>query len=136
MKIKKWLLTIGSIMLPFMIMIFVWQSLEVAPFGDKNLLVSDLGTQYMQFMTLFKNFFKNGFHPYSFSNGIGGSIEALTGYYLMSPFNFISFLFKEADFPIAILWIITAKIAAIGGSMYLYLEKHFRQTSFFTLLFS
>ncbi|MHC5249890.1 YfhO family protein [Enterococcus sp. LJL90] len=136
MKLRNWLLGIGSILLPLGMMMIVWASLNVAPFGDGNLLVSDTGTQYLEFIHLFKKFFEEGFSSYSFSNGIGGSIEALSGYYLISPFNLIALLFADEQMPIAIIWIMTTKIALIGGSMYFYLARHYQETSLWTLVFS
>ncbi|GCF93761.1 hypothetical protein NRIC_16520 [Enterococcus florum] len=133
---RRWLQGAGSFLVPFCIMIVIWQSLSIAPFGDHNLLVSDIGTQYLEFMSLFKRFFDEGFSQYSFSNGIGGSIAALSGYYLISPFNLICLFFQDEQLPIALIWIITAKIATMGSTMYLYLSRHYQKRTFASLIFS
>ncbi|EOH97438.1 YfhO family protein [Enterococcus pallens] len=136
MTTQKILRGLGSFLVPFVIMLAIWHSLAIAPFGDNNLLVSDIGTQYLEFMSLFKRFFDEGVSLYSFSNGIGGSIEALSGYYLISPYNLICLLFQDENLPIALIWIITAKIATMGSTMYYYLTRHFNQPSFATIIFS
>ncbi|MGM0213862.1 YfhO family protein [Enterococcus sp. AZ109] len=136
MTTKKVLRGLGSFFVPFSIMLLIWYSLAIAPFGNNNLLVSDIGTQYLEFMSLFKRFFDEGISLYSFSNGIGGSIEALSGYYLISPYNLICLFFKDENLPIALIWIITAKIATMGSTMYFYLGKHFKQIRFSTIIFS
>ncbi|MBO1307900.1 YfhO family protein [Enterococcus sp. 669A] len=136
MTTKKVLRGLGSFLVPFSIMLLIWHSLAIAPFGDNNLLVSDIGTQYLEFMSLFKRFFDEGISLYSFSNGIGGSIEALSGYYLISPYNLICLFFQDENLPIALIWIITAKIATMGSTMYFYLGKHFKRPSFATIIFS
>ncbi len=51
MKNKSKLLWLGSFFLPFLLLLLVWMTLQLAPFGDNNLLVSDLGTQYMPFLS-------------------------------------------------------------------------------------
>ena len=79
--------------LPFLLLLLVWMTLQLAPFGDNNLLVSDLGTQYMPFLS-FKTLFSRGITTfYSFSNEIGESIVPLAAYYLLSPFNVLAFFF-------------------------------------------
>ncbi|MGG5314986.1 YfhO family protein [Enterococcus sp. AZ072] len=133
---QKFLRGLGSFLVPFVIMLLIWHSLAIAPFGDNNLLVSDIGTQYLEFMSLFKRFFDEGVSLYSFSNGIGGSIEALSGYYLISPYNLICLFFQDKNLPIALIWIITAKIATMGSTMYYYLARHFGKPSFTTIIFS
>ncbi|MEI5993409.1 YfhO family protein [Candidatus Enterococcus mansonii] len=136
-KIKNNFLTGGSFLLPFLLLIILWSILGLAPFGNNTLLVSDLGSQYMPFLSAFKQFFQTGNHSlYSFSDALGGTILPLSAYYLLSPFNFLVLLFSYEQLPIAILLIITLKIAFMGTSMYYYLQKTYRETTVYTLLFS
>lgn len=136
-KTKNILQFIGSFLLPFSLLLILWHILQLAPFGDYNLLVSDLGTQYLPFLSEFKTMLANGeLHFYSFANDIGDSLLSLSAYYLLSPFNFLVAFFDYADLPVAILWIITLKIATIGTSMFYYLKKHYHRTSWLTLAFS
>lgn len=126
-----------SFLLPCLILVVVWMSLGLAPFGHLNLLVSDLGSQYLPFLTEFKRFFTEGGESlYSFSNGIGGPMEATIAYYLMSPFNFISLLFPYEQLPLAVLLMITIKIASMSTTMYYYLDKHYQTSDGMTYAFS
>lgn len=137
LKRKKILLIGGSFLLPFLLLIVLWRILGLAPFGHNNLLVSDLGTQYMPFLSTFKEFFQGDSSSlYSFSDALGGTILPLSAYYLLSPFNFLVLLFPYEQLPVAILFIITLKIALMGTTMFYYLQKTYRQVSWFTLLFS
>ena len=123
MKNKSKLLWLGSFFLPFLLLLLVWMTLQLAPFGDNNLLVSDLGTQYMPFLSFLKRSFHEGITTfYSFSNEIGESIVPLAAYYLLSPFNVLAFFFPYEQLPIAILWIITLKLALMGTTMFSYLK--------------
>lgn len=136
-KTKKSLLVSGSFLLPFLLLIVLWSILGLAPFGNNNLLVSDLGTQYMPFLSAFKQFFQgDNYSLYSFSDALGGTILPLSAYYLLSPFNILVFLFSYEQLPIAILLIITLKISLMGSSMFYYLQKTYRQSTLSTLLFS
>ncbi|WP_086443910.1 YfhO family protein [Candidatus Enterococcus lemimoniae] len=137
LKVKKNLLISGSFLLPLLLLIILWSILRLAPFGNNNLLVSDLGTQYMPFLSLFKQFFQGDTYSlYSFSDALGGTILPLSAYYLLSPFNSLVLLFSYEQLPIAILLIITLKISLMGSSMFYYLHKTYKQSTIATLLFS
>lgn len=136
-KTKKSLLVTGSFLLPFLLLIILWLILGLAPLGNNNLLVSDLGTQYMPFLSSLKQFFQGETYSlYSFSDALGGTILPLSAYYLLSPFNSLVLLFSYEQLPIAILLIITLKISLMGSSMFYYLQKTYRQSTISTLLFS
>lgn len=137
MNKKKTGLLIGSFLIPFTIVIVIWSLLGVAPFGDNNLLASDLGSQYLPFLNNFKRFVEEGTLTfYSFTNGIGDTIFPLSSYYLLSPFNILALFFSYEELPMAIVWIITLKITCIGGSMFYYLKKTYTDVSAFTWIFS
>lgn len=136
-KQKKRLLFFGSFFLPLLLLLFLWTFLGLAPFGNNNLLVSDLGTQYMPFLSTFKNFFQGtSFSLYSFSDALGGSVLPLSAYYLLSPFNLLVLFFPYEQLPLAILLIITLKIALMGSTLFYYLDKTYKKVSLGTLLFS
>lgn len=136
-KVKKYALIGGSFLLPFLLLIVLWSILGLAPFGNNNLLVSDLGSQYMPFLSAFKQFFQGETHSlYSFSDALGGTILPLSAYYLLSPFNLIVLLFSYEQLPIAILLIITLKISLMGTSMFYYLQKTYQHATVAALLFS
>ena len=136
-KKNKLMAYLISFILPLAVLTVVWTILGLAPFGDKNLMVSDLGSQYLPFLTGFKRFFTDGGESlYSFANGIGGPMEATIAYYLMSPFNFIALLFPYNLMPVAVLLIISLKIATMSLSMYTYLDLHYKQSNPLTQAFA
>ncbi|MHC5218500.1 YfhO family protein [Enterococcus sp. LJL128] len=137
MKLKEKGLILGSFLLPFTIVIILWIILGVAPFGNNNLLASDLGSQYLPFLSNFKRFVEEGNMTfYSFSNGLGDTIFPLSSYYLLSPFNFLALLFPYEQLPIAVVWIITLKISCIGSAMFYYLKRTYTDISSYTWIFS
>lgn len=136
-KKNKLIAYLISFILPLVVLVSVWMILGLAPFGTNNLMVSDLGSQYLPFLNAFKRFMtEGGENLYSFANGIGGPMEATIAYYLMSPFNFISLLFPYNMMPVAVLLIITLKIACMSLSMFTYLDLHYKQSNWLTHAFS
>ncbi|MEG0733185.1 MAG: YfhO family protein [Vagococcus sp.] len=136
-KKNKLIAYLISFIIPIVVLASVWMILGLAPFGNNNLMVSDLGSQYLPFLNAFKRFMtEGGENLYSFANGIGGPMEATIAYYLMSPFNFISLLFPYNMMPVAVLLIITLKIACMSLTMYTYLDLHYRQSNWLTQAFS
>ncbi|EOH96922.1 hypothetical protein UAY_02654 [Enterococcus moraviensis ATCC BAA-383] len=137
LKSKKNVLICGSFLLPFLLLLILWSILGLAPFGNNNLLVSDLGTQYMPFLSSFKQFFQGETNSlYSFSDTLGSTILPLSAYYLLSPFNCLVLFFSYEQLPIVILLIITLKISFMGSTMFYYLQKTYQQATISTLLFS
>lgn len=127
----------SSLVFPMLIVSVVFAILQLAPFGSKNLLVSDLGSQYLPFLSSFKRFFSEGGETlYSFANGIGGPMEPLVAYYLMSPLNGLALFFSYGQLPEVIVGLIIFKIGLMGLTMFTYLDQHYRETTIFTQVFS
>ncbi|RVU70066.1 MULTISPECIES: YfhO family protein [Lactobacillus] len=108
-----------STILPFLLFFLYFASHHF------NILTVDLGQQYVDFFAFLRSkLFSDPLSLiYTFQNGLGGSMVATTAYYLLSPFNLIVFLFPQSALPIAILTIISLKIAAIGLTSYYYWQK-------------
>ena len=87
----------------------------IFPFGERSLLVSDMGQQYIDFYAgLYDAFTKGGSLLFSWNAGLGMNMVGLTAYYLSSPFTPLMLLFPRALLPEALLLIISLKIAAAG----------------------
>ncbi|KRL04479.1 YfhO family protein [Liquorilactobacillus oeni] len=101
--------------LPLFLMILVWIVKGIVPFGTNNFLVSDLGTQYIPFLTEMRRQILTGqINAYSFSLGLGDNFFPVAAYYLMSPFNLICLFFRSEQVPLAVEFIILLKISAMG----------------------
>ena len=91
-KYPKKILYVASALLPMTIMLLVWSSIGMYPFGNKSLMAVDFGQQYISFFGLLKNAVLTGdlsSLSYSFTKSLGGDMIGVLGYYLMSPFNLI-----------------------------------------------
>lgn len=115
--------------------IFIWKG--ITPFGSNTLFMSDLGAQYLPFLSYYKSALTqlDGI-KYSFSNGIGGNMLPLIAYYLTSPFNLLTLFFSTAQLPTAVSLLIILKIAAASSAMCFYLIRTYTPRSSMAILLS
>src|SRR5699024_1973449 len=87
---------------------------QFAPFGKDTMLTVDLGQQYIDFFSMYKETLTHSPEMllYSFEKAIGGEMIGLWAYYLLSPFNLIFLLFNESNFEIAVTLITYLKLLA------------------------
>jgi len=96
---KRWLVPIAAGMTSLLIMSLVFTIKGVTPFGNHNLLFSDLGGQYLSFFTAYRHaLLTHSFQLYSFSQSLGGNALPTIAYYLLSPFNLLILLFQQPIF--------------------------------------
>lgn len=90
----------------------------IAPFGEKSVLTIDLSQQYIDFFRYYRDTILHHHDQffYSFSKGFGGEMIGLWAYYLMSPFNLILLLFKEARIIYGVSILLYVKIIALALS--------------------
>ncbi len=97
--------------IPFMTMYMCFAIMEVSPFGDNQILATDLWHQYYPFLVDFQDKLQEGSSLlWTWKSGGGVNYLALISYYLASPLNFLS-VFVPAEYLREFLTIITcAKI--------------------------
>ncbi|WP_286136238.1 YfhO family protein [Philodulcilactobacillus myokoensis] len=115
-SIKKYWPILLSFIIPFVIMACYFAYRNMFPFGNNSISTVDLGQQYIDLFSYYRNAILN--HPssiiYSFSNGLGGGMIGNWAYYLMSPLNLILLLFKAKFINAAILLITLLKYGLSG----------------------
>lgn len=137
MKNKKILKYFFAFLIPCLLMVGIYASVGIFPFGKKSLLTVDMAGQYVAFFNAYKNIFSGGISAfYSFSKTLGGNMFGLITYYLMSPFNLILLLFNKINITEAILLINILKIGACGLTSFIYFNKTFKDKNLVTLVFS
>ncbi|WP_245592981.1 YfhO family protein [Carnobacterium funditum] len=110
----------------------------VYPFGNSSLLTVDLGQQYVDFFSYYRQTFyedPSSFF-YSFSKAIGGDMVGLWAYYLTSPFNLIFLIFPQSQISLAITCLTLLKISLAGLSFGWLLKKSFNGHGFILAAFS
>lgn len=79
--------------IPFLMIYVCFAGLKVSPFGDQQILVTDLWHQYYPFLVDFQDKLKEGGSLlWTWKSGGGTNYLALMAYYLASPLNFFSVL--------------------------------------------
>ncbi|MCT3529722.1 hypothetical protein EFR49_09660 [Latilactobacillus curvatus] len=126
-----------SVLVPMLLMVGLYAMLQIVPFGRHNLLISDLGTQYMPFLAEFKRqMAQMNFSTYSFSLSLGGDILPLAAYYLISPFNLLLLFWSNSQLPVVVGYVIILKIGAMGLTMAHFLKTRQPEYHFSALIFA
>lgn len=124
---------------------FVWTLLslvmiyfvnDIAPFGQKSILMSDLSAQYAPYLvTLRSKILSGNLLSYSMEIGMGKNLAGIFAYYLASPLNLITLLFPASHISDAIVIIIMLKLSLAGCFMTLFLDRKFHSNSKISILF-
>ena len=88
-----------SFLLPLFVMMVIYATMGVYPFGNSTLLTVDLGQQYVDFFSYYRTTLLSDPSAlfFSFTKSFGGEMLGLWAYYLMSPFNLIFLLFPQSQ---------------------------------------
>lgn len=114
-----------AVLIPAVIMLIIYISRGLYPFGDGTVLVLDLNGQYVYFFeALKKTVLDGGSLLYSWSRSLGGEFVGMYAYYLASPLSYLILLFPDDKTQEFVLALIMIKAAISGGTMAFYLHKH------------
>ncbi|WP_320164822.1 YfhO family protein [uncultured Trichococcus sp.] len=105
-----------SFLLPLFVLMVIYATMGVYPFGNNTLLTVDLGQQYVDFFSYYRTTLLSDPSAvfFSFTKSFGGEMLGLWAYYLMSPFNLIFLLFPQSQLPLAVTLLILVKVSASG----------------------
>lgn len=113
-----------AFLLPMVIMLGVYMTFYVYPFGEGSVLVLDLNGQYVSYFEAFRQaFFEGGSLFYSWSSTLGGEFLGLAAYYLLSPFSFLTLLFPKTHITEAILLMTLMKLGCASVTMAYYTKQ-------------
>ena len=114
-----------AVLIPAVIMLVIYISRGLYPFGDGTVLVLDLNGQYVYFFEALKRtVLDGGSLLYSWSRSLGGEFVGMYAYYLASPLSYLILLFPDDKTQEFVLALIMIKAAISGGTMAFYLHKH------------
>jgi uncharacterized membrane protein YfhO len=117
-----------AFLVPFALMFFAFMVAKVSPFGNNQILVTDLWHQYYPFLVDYQDKLQHGGSLlWTWKSGGGTNYLALMAYYLASPLNFFSVL-VPAERLREFLYIITCvKIGCAGLFYALFLRITFKK---------
>ncbi|MBR1481367.1 MAG: YfhO family protein [Ruminococcus sp.] len=112
-----------SFLVPFVLMVTAFALMSVSPFGDKQILVTDLWHQYYPFLVDFQHKLQHG-ESFFWTWSVGGGVNyfSLMSYYLASPVNFLS-VFIPVDWLREFLMFSVCLKVALGGAFTAYFLK-------------
>ena len=127
----------GAFFINLVIISIIFAYSGLVPFGNNNFLSSDLGTQYIAFLTeLRRQLVSGNFHLYLFSQSLGDNFFPVISYYLLSPFNLLLVFFSTKNIPVAADIIIMLKISTMGVTMAFFLKEYFRRDDAVNYMFT
>ena len=92
--------------IPVVLMLIVYLTMELYPIGNGTVLVLDLNGQYVYFFEALRGFiYGENNLLYSFSRALGGEFFGIYAYYLASPLSYLVALFPQNAIQEAILCI-------------------------------
>ena len=104
-----------SFFMSFAVMLLIYVTMDVYPFGKSSVLVLDLNGQYVQFFAGLRDILHgDGSLLYSFSRSLGGEFLGIFTYYLASPFSWLVAIFPEKNILEALLLMFVLKTAFCG----------------------
>ncbi|MFR8261124.1 MAG: YfhO family protein [Frisingicoccus sp.] len=113
----------AAAVLSMLAVIVCFWKLGVYPFGEYSVLTNDCYIQYIDFFRYLKEVMNGSAHiGYSFSKSLGGSLVALFGYYLSSPFNLLLYFFDINELETFILIITILKVGLCGFTFSLFIS--------------
>lgn len=100
------------------------------PFGDKLNLLWDEDIQYVDYFSFYREVLLGKAQiGYSFSKSLGGSLVALFGYYLASPFNLLLVFFDTEHLLLFVFIITMLKMASSGVTAFVFMRGRFEKLS-------
>ena len=123
--IKKHLLLLLSFWIPVVLMLSYFIYRKMFPFGNSSLLTVDMGQQYIDFFSFFRNTLlhdpSNFF--YSFNKAIGVEMLGEFAYYLLSPFNLLFLFFPGKSITAGVMLVTLLKYGCSGYTFGRLLKK-------------
>ena len=98
-----------SFVVPAAVMLWVYASMGITPWGDGTVLISDMSTQYVEFFCALKQ----GDLFFSWSKALGTSYIGVFSYYVSSPLSLLTLLCPNAYMPVGLMFLTVLKIGLL-----------------------
>lgn len=120
-KRERYLVPALSFAIPGLVMLWVYASLGIAPFGDNTVLVSDMSSQYVDFFCALKH----GDLFFSWSKALGTGYIGVISYYVSSPLSLLTLLVPNEAMPVGLALLTVLKIGLAGLSFSIFAQRRF-----------
>lgn len=110
-----------SFAVPALVTLWAYAALDIAPFGDRTVLVSDMSSQYVDFFCALKN----GDLFFSWSKTLGTGYIGVLSYYVSSPLSLLTLFVPNEAMPVGLALLTVLKIALAGLSFCVFAQRRF-----------
>ncbi len=118
---KRLAVCLPAFVIPAAVMLILYASMGMAPWGDKTILASDMADQYVEFFCALKS----GDVFFSWSKALGTSYIGVFSYYVSSPLSVLTLLVPNDRMPVGLMFLTVVKIGLAGAAFALYSQKKF-----------
>ncbi|MBF6626481.1 YfhO family protein [Aerococcaceae bacterium zg-BR9] len=121
-----------------LLFLIISYQMQWLPFGPNTMLTIDLGQQYIDFFSYYRETLLHNPSQlfYSFQKGIGGEMVGLWTYYLLSPFNVILLLFQQNQLAQAVTVLTYVKLSVMTLTFFHFTRKKYQIHTSIGILFS
>ena len=111
-----------SFLIPFVVILAALAGMQITPFGDKPLVISDANAFYINTLSYAGRLFRGlECAVYSFEKGLGGNMTGHLNGILLTPFSFLFSFSSVENYPIAFTFVSALSMSLCGLTMYLLL---------------
>ena len=119
-----------SFAIPAAVLLLVYRSMGMAPWGDRSILISDMADQYVEFFCALKQ----GDVFFSWSKTMGTNYIGVFSYYVSSPLSLLTLLVPNENMPVGLMLLTVLKLGLAGLSYAVYSMRKFPGAEVTTVL--
>lgn len=121
-----------AFLIPALLLLVIYASLGLAPWGDNTLLISDMSSQYVEFFCALKH----GDVFFSWSKALGTSYIGVFSYYVSSPLSLLTLLVPNEYMPMGLMFLTVLKVGLAGLTCCIFLRSYLQRTALFLPMLS
>ena len=129
-KLSRAAVYLASFAIPAAVLLLVYRSMGMAPWGDRTILISDMADQYVEFFCALKQ----GDVFFSWGKTMGTSYIGVFSYYVSSPLSILTLLVPNENMPVGLMFLTVFKLGLAGLSYGVYSTHKFPGAEITTVL--
>ena len=129
-KLSRAAVYLASFFIPAVVLLLVYRSMGMAPWGERSILISDMADQYVEFFCALKQ----GDVFFSWAKTMGANYIGVFSYYVSSPLSLITLLVPNENMPVGLMFLTVLKLGLAGVSYAVYSMRKFPGAEITTVL--
>lgn len=121
---------LASFLIPAAVLLLIYRSMGMAPWGDRTILISDMADQYVEFFCALKR----GDVFFSWSKTMGTNYIGVFSYYVSSPLSVLTLLVPNENMPVGLMFLTVLKLGLAGLSYAVFSARKFPGAEITTVL--